>query len=376
MKKLIVTAICVVSMLIGQPAVAQQDEVLFRRHIVSSGWHGLFYGIATVVVAEVDGPAAVGIPILTAGTAVLIPLLTTPEITVNSLLLTNHGRTMGWAHGFALSALIFGEDIFENDNEKIMVASMAGSSIGLGRLGYVLGRDRPWSEGQAALFAHYGVLWPFMGYSAGLAFVDDLRLGAGLTLLSGAGSYFLANQVYRMNPYTRGDVRATRVLSVLNAGLGYGLILQLIENDITDQRSIERTDLIIPAIGALAGTAMGHLWLRDTRLTTSQGNISGFAAAGGAVLGLGVALMTGTDELWPYYTFPYAFGMGAFAFAVERFRAANRTAAFAPEQEKNNITFAFTPQSVALNQMIAGDGPMTPLKIKRMQPLVSVAFRF
>jgi len=376
MKKLIVTAICVVSMLIGQPAVAQQDEVLFRRHIVNSGWHGLFYGIAIVIAADIAGPAAGGIPVLTTGAAVLIPLITTPEITTNSLILTNHGKTMGWAHGFALTALIFGEDIAEVGNERIMIASGAISSIGLGRIGYVLGRDRPWSEGQAALYSHYGMLLPFVGFSAGLAFVDDLRLGAGLTLLSGAGGYFLANQVYRMNPYTRGDVRATRTLSLLNAGLGYGLLVQILEDDLYDEGDVERSDLIIPAIGALAGTAIGHLWLRDTRLTTQQGNMSGFAAFGGAVLGLGMALIVEADEVWPYFTFPYAFGMGAFAFAVERFRAANRTAAFAPEQGNNNVTFAFTPQSVALNQMIAGDGPMTPLKIRRMQPLVSVAFRF
>jgi hypothetical protein len=376
MKKLIVTAICVVSMLIGQPAIAQQDEDLFRRHIVSSGWHGLFYGIAVVRIMDSEGIEVVAGPIMTAGAAVLIPLITAPEITTNSLILTNHGKTIGWAHGASLSHLIFGDEAFKGNNYRFSWGAMVVSSIGLGRLGYVLGRDRPWSEGQAALYSHYGMIMPFIGFSAGLAFVDDSRIGGGLALLSGAGGYFLANQVYRMNPYTRGDVRATRVLSTLNAGLGYGLMLQLIEDDIFDERDIERSDLIIPAIGALAGTAIGHLWLRDTRLTTSQGNMSGFAATGGALMGLGMALMVAPTELWSYYTFPYALGMGAFAFAVERFRAANRTAELTPEHGKNNVTFAFTPQSLALNQKIAGDGPMTPLKIRRMQPLVSVAFRF
>jgi len=327
--------------------------------------------VATVVVADLEGPVVVGVPVLTAGTAVLIPMLTTPEITTNSLILANHGRYLGWAHGFAISALIWGEDIFENDNYKVWVASGAISSLGLGRLGYVLGRDRPWSEGQAALYAHYGMVMPFFGFYAGFAFVDDLRLGAGLIPLSGAVGYFLANQVYRMNPYTRGDVRATRALSLLNAGLGYGLLVDMVED-------IERTDLIMPALGALAGTAIGHLWLKDTRLTVAQGNISGFAAAGGAVLGLGVALTLGPDpdELWPYYTFPYALGMGAFAIAVERFRTANRMAEIVPDNGRNNVTFTFTPQSLALNQMIAGNGLMTPQKIRSMQPLVSVAFRF
>ncbi|HSV87424.1 MAG TPA: hypothetical protein VLH61_02155 [Bacteroidales bacterium] len=376
MKKLIVTALCAFSLLIGQPVAAQQDEILFRRYITSSGFHGLFYGIAFSIVADLEGPAAVGLPVLTAGTSVLIPLLTTPRITTNSLILSNHGRTMGWFHGFALSALILGEEIDVEDNEKIMIASGAISSIGLGVVGNILGRNRPWEEGQAALYAHYGMLFPFAGFSASLAFVDDLRLASGITLLSGAGGYFLANQIYRINPHTRGDVRAIRTLSLLNAGLAYGILIDQLEDDLLGEDEFERSDLIIPALGAVAGTTIGHFWLRNTRLTTRQGNISAFAATGGAVLGLGLALMTGADEIWPYYTFPYALGMGAFGLAVERFRSANMAAEIAPDRGNSNVSYSFMPLNLAFNQMLAENGPLTPKEMRYLQPFVSVSFRF
>ena len=380
MKKLIVTALCAFSLLIGQHAAAQQDEVLFRRYITSSGFHGLFYGIVFSIVADLEGPAAVGLPVLTAGTSVLLPLLTTPRITTNSLILSNHGRTMGWFHGFALSALILGEETDEEINsvnhDRVMLASGAVSSIGLGVVGNILGRNRPWEEGQAALYAHYGMLFPFVGFSASLAFVDDLRLASGITLLSGAGGYFLANQIYRINPHTRGDVRAIRTLSLLNAGLAYGILMDQLEDDLLGEDEFERSDLIIPALGAVAGTAIGHFWLKNTRLTTRQGNISAFAATGGAVLGLGLVLMTEATEIWPYYTFPYVLGMGAFALAVERFRSENLAAEIASDRGNSNVSYSIMPLNLAFNHMLAENGPLTPKELRFLQPLVSVSFRF
>jgi len=155
MKKLIVTVLCAFSLLIVQPVAAQQDEALFRNYIISSGFHGLFYGIALIYVTDIQDPSAVGLPVLTAGASVLIPLLTNPRITTNSLILSNHGRTMGWFHGFALSALILGDEMDSEDMENIVVVYGAVSSIGLGVVGSMLDRNRPWEEGQAALLAHY-----------------------------------------------------------------------------------------------------------------------------------------------------------------------------------------------------------------------------
>ena len=376
MKKLIVTVLCAFSLLIVQPVAAQQDEALFRNYIISSGFHGLFYGIALIYVTDIQDPSAVGLPVLTSGASVLMPLLTTPEITTNSLILSNHGKTMGWFHGFALSGLFLGNEIGSDVNQKIMVASGAISSIGLGVVGNILGRNRPWEEGQAALLAHYGMVLPFVGFSASLVFVDDVRLASGITLLSGAGGYFLANQMYRNHPHTRGDVRAIRALSMLNAGLGYGILLEQLYGAWLLDDGFKNSNFIIPAMGAVAGTALGHFWLRNTRLTTRQGNISAFAATGGAVVGFGLALIASGGETWPFYTFPYALGMGAFALAVERFRSENLAAEIASDRGNSNVSYSIMPLNLAFNHMLAENGPLTPKEMRFLQPLVSVSFRF
>ena len=205
-----------------------QDELLFRKHIINSGWHGLFYGITLDIVADVDGAAVVGIPVITAGASALLPLLTNSSrnITTNSLMLTNHGKTLGWAHGFSLMSLALGEDAWTDDSYKLTVAAGALSSIGLGRLGYSLGKNKShWEEGQVALYRHYGWIMPFTGFSLSAAFADDPRIFGASVLLFGAGGYFLADQLYKMNPYTRGDIRATQALTLLHGYFGYGLAI-------------------------------------------------------------------------------------------------------------------------------------------------------
>lgn len=351
-----------------------QDEILFRKHVVSSGWNGLFYGIALDIIADLDGAAAVGVPVITAGTSALLPLLTNPSktITSNSLVLTSHGKSIGWAHGMSLTTLVGGENAWKDNNYKISVGAGALSSIGLGILGNSLGKNQLWDEGQVALYRHYGWLMPFTGFSISAAFSDEPRIFGGSVLLFGAGGYFLADQVFKMNPYTRGDVRSTQVLSLLHGYFGYGI---LIDRGF-DLDEFARTDWLFPAAGFLTGTVIGHLWLKNTQLTPQQGTYSGYAAAGGALVGLGIALLFESENFTPYYVVPYLTGMGAFAFAVERFRSHNRSVGCIPEMKKNNWDIALMPQNLFLNQQLIRHGTITPAGSFALQPAFSASLKF
>lgn len=362
---------------LAQPVFAQQDEALFRRHIASSGWHGLFYGIALNLILETEDAAAAGIPIITAGASSVVPLLTIRSISNNSMILANHGKHLGWAHGFAIPSLILGEDAWTENIYKITIASGVLGSIALGRLGYVKGRDKDWPEGLAALFSHYGWVMPFTGLSLGLAFADDIRLGAGLVLASGVGGYLLANTVFQLNPYTRGDIRSIQILSTLSAGFATGLMLDVFaQSDYDYGLKLTGSDFLIPAMGMLAGSAFGHLWLSDARLTPRQANITAYGAGGGALFGWGVAMLLGYDEIWPYYTFSYAFGMGAFAFAVERFRRENRTLEIMHKDDQSKLNIAFMPQNLLINQKLSENGLPSPGQTMRLQPLFSATLNF
>jgi hypothetical protein len=339
-----------------------QDDILFRRHVISSGINGFFYGLALDYIAGVsaESGAAYGIPIVSAGTAALIPILSNPEKTIsaNSMVLATHGKLIGWAHGFAFSTLLLGENAWDSEdgNTKFTIGLGALTSIGLGIAGYKLGENKPWSEGQVALYRHYGWLGPLTGLSIVSSFSDEPRLYGASVLLFGAGGYLIADKVYKWNEFTRGDVRAVQVLSILNGGLGLGIAAQVAEND-----NSSRAVILIPALGAISGTVLGQMWLKNAALSPKQGLNTAYAATGGAVFGLGIALITESESATPYYLIPYLTGLTAYTIAVEKMIKKNKIQGFVPEKRKNNWNVAFMPQNIFLNTKISAKGYQQPL---------------
>jgi len=373
-KKIKISSIVVFSLILINQTMQAQDEILFRKHLVNSGINGLFYGLAIDVIAGVDGGAAGGIPIIAAGTSVLVPLLTNSSRTIsqNSMILSAHGKIVGWEHGFAFATLVGGENAWNNtDNLKLTIAAGAITSIGLGIVGNTLGQNVNWTEGQVALYRQYGWIMPFTGVSIMAAISDEPRLWAASDLIFGTGGYFLADKVYKHYQFTRGDVRAIRVLSVLNGGLGYGIL-----EDKSSRSDFSRSDLLFPALGALSGTLIGQAWLKNVNLSLRQGMQTAYAATGGAVIGFGIALLTGSDQATPYYLFPYITGLGAYAIAVESMRKNNKTQPFPGDSHKNNWEISFMPQNVYLNSVISQNGFRFKGRTAVLQPIIAASLNF
>ena len=350
-----------------------QDDILFRKHLVNSGINGFFYGFAIDIIADANSGAAAGIPLVAAGASVLFPLMTnsTKTITPNSLVLSTHGKAIGWLHGFALSTLIGGENAWNNNNYKLTVGLGAISSISLGILGNSLGKKTNWTEGQVALYRHYGWFMPASGILIMAAITDESRLWGASDLIFGAGSYFLANKIYMNYQYSRGDVRSLQVLSVLNGGLGLGIL-----TDLSSRKEFSRNDLIFPALGILSGTFIGQAWLKNANLTPRQGIQTAYAATGGAVLGFGIALITQSDNATPYYVIPYITGLGAYAVALESMKKKNREVVYSNDKKKNNWDFAFMPQNLFLNSKLQNKGYYINGNYFGMQPLFSASLKF
>lgn len=361
-----------------------QEEILFRRHIVNSGVNGLFYGGAIDVIAELEGGAAAGVPLITAGASMLLPLITNREreIDYDALVLNNHGKTIGWEHGFALASLVAGENAWKgtaeedsnSNNYKYTVGFGALSSIGLGILGYNLARNNDWSEGQVELYRLYGWIMPYTGFSLMASFSDEPRLYGASVLLFGAGGYLLADRVNNWYEYTRGDMRATQVLTALNFGLGWGIFAELVDEE--EWEDAQSPYWLIPAAGALSGTLAGHFWLKNKNLTPRQGMLTVYAASGGAILGLGVALITNSENVTPYYLIPYATSLTAYAVTVELLGRKNKSQVFLPEKKNNNFNFSFMPQSLFLNNFIQKSGHLGNYGTLRMQPLFTASLKF
>jgi hypothetical protein len=364
-----------------------QEDILFRKYLISSGITGMYYGIALDVIFEFGDAAAAGLPIITAGTSVLVPLLTNTEKTIDydALVLKGHGKTIGWAHGFALATLIGGEDAWSSNddpfteeveaggNYKLTVALGALSSIGLGILGNSLARNNDWSEGRVELYRHYGWIMPFAGICLAGSVSEEARLVGAADLLFGAAGYLIADKVNSWNEFTRGDVRSMQVFTVLNTGLGFGIMAD--KNDDIDSE-FHQADWLLPAVGVLAGTFIGQSWLKNAKLTPQQGLLTGYAAAGGAIVGFGIALMTESSETTPYYLIPYVTGMSAYAYTVEKLRKKNMTQSRLTDKHKNNFNLSLMPQNLLLNNRIQNKGYLVNGRLVGMQPVFAAELTF
>lgn len=371
-----------------QNSNCQEEDLLYRRHVLNTTFNGLLYGVAIDVIAELDGAAAAGVPIITAGGGLLIPLIKSDKsIDYDALVMGNHGRSIGWVQGVGLAALIGGEKAFwgpdsedtTSNNYKYTIGVGALTSLGMGILGGSLAKNNEWTEGQVELYRQYGWLGSFTGFSLAAAFSDEPRVYGASTLALGLGGYLVANGVNNWNEFTRGEMRATQVLSLLNLGLGIGIFADLEEETVDEDESddIQNINWLIPAAGAIGGTIAGHFWTRNTNLTPRQGMLTAYAGGGGALLGLGIALITNSDNVTPYYLIPYATGMAAYAYTLEHLRRKNATSSssFLHGSKKNNFSFALMPQSLIINNRIMSNS-YVPGRTPRMQPLFAASVRF
>lgn len=362
----------------GRPALAQQsDEMLFYKHIAMSAWNGVYYGLAADHIFEIDDfKAATAIPIITAGTLALIPLFTNEDkaITSNQLLLTGHGQLIGWAHGGSLALLINGDNSFDQGKSKLTVGMAALGSTGLGIAGRQLANRMDWSDGRVALYRHYGIAAPLAGASTCLMFSDDVRALAGSILLSGAGSYFLADRVNSWNEFTRGEIRATQALTLMNGLLGVCILADIEPEDVPNAA------FVLPVLGIAGGTAWGHFWLRGSNLTPQQGLTTLYSAGLGSLIGLGLAILFNPEDAdfnASYYLLPYAAGLGTYSFALWKLKSKNAALGYTPpDRSRAAWDFAFMPQNIWLNNRMPESNSLLNTGYHGMQPLFSATCTF
>jgi hypothetical protein len=339
----------------------------YTQYVVSSGLFGFFYGASAAFIVDAQSAA---LPLLSAGTATLIPMLSVKDkyVSYNSLALSIHGKTMGAVQGAAFSLLLTGDNMEEG---KLLLGISTISSIAMGRVGYILGRDKPWSQGRVALYSHYGLLMPFEGVAIAAAFEsEDPRIYGAASLAFGAGGYWLANHVADWNDYTLGDVRATSTFSVMNGILGFCII-----SDISSNQDIGPASILIPAFGALGGTVASHYILKNTKLSNQQGRNVALATAGGSVIGLGLAAMFSPETGTPYYVMGYLTGMSAYAILVGKYKNDNKMALF-KNDEKSPWNFNIMPQNIFFNKRIASYAIANPQKKVTFLPAFSATLTF
>ena len=360
---------------VNNPAGQQDEDVYagerskYSQYVATSGLFGFLYGTSLTYILGLESSSAIAIPLLSAGASTLIPMLSIKDkyVSYNSLALSIHGKGVGGLQGAAFGLLLTGDNV---EDGKLILGIATLSSIGLGRLGYVLGRNKPWSQGRVALYSHYGFLMPLEGLAIDAALnVEDPRIYAATSLAFGAGGYFIADRVARWNDFTRGDVTATSTLSWMNGLLGLCIIADASDTDLS------AASILIPAAGALGGTLAGHLWLKNARLTSQQGRNVALGSFGGTLIGLGLTAIVTPETATPYYIMGYATGMTTYALLVHKYKQDNIMAVNEPDKPRRwNVNLM--PQNLLLNRKIAAYANANPGKRTTFLPAFSASVNF
>lgn len=347
------------------------ERSMYTQYLLSSGLFGLFYGGALVAIFEMESGGAVGIPLLTAGASVLIPVLSLKDkyVPYNALSLSIHGKLAGALQGAALGVLITGEEV---DEGKLILAMATASSIAMGRIGYSLGKNKPWSEGQASLYSYYGIIMPLEGIALCAAFESESPRLYGLSSLAfGAGGYLLADHIGKRNDFTRGDIIATGTFAALNGLLGFSILSDVVNNSYDADPAI----ILLPALGTLGSSLLSHTWLRDSRFTTQQGRNIALATAGGSAIGLGTVAIFSPESATPYYIVSYLAGMTTYSLMVKIYKNSNALA-FSDKEDTKRWNVNLMPQNIFLNNKIAPYAFSNPGRRIDFLPAFSASLRF
>lgn len=355
------------------PDVFSGERSMYTQYLITSGLFGSFYGGAAIAFFELEDNEglATGLPLLTAGASVLIPILTLKDkfVSYNSLSLAIHGKAIGAMQGLALGAVLTGDNV---DEGKLLLAISTASSIALGRLGYSLGKYKPWTEGRAGLYSYYGTLMPFEGLALVGAFnIEDPRVYGLASLGFGAGGYLIADRIAGNHDFTIGDLNATGTLAGINALLGFLILADLAEYSDEFNPSL----FLIPAAGALGGTIAGHLVTRDAKLTTQQGRNIALATAGGEAVGLGLTTIFTPESMFPYYAVSYITGLSAYAIMVGIYKKTNNLS-YSDNLKKSRWDINIMPQNLVLNRKIASYAFQHPEKRIDFLPAFSATLNF
>jgi hypothetical protein len=337
--------------------------------------YGAYYGTSFVVLAEINGAAAAGIPLIAGGLWLLGPAINPKKyegISRNTIRANNTGKLLGLGYGAALGLALGGES---NETSKWALGLSSAGSIALGEAAFQLQKKRNTPRGQIEMMRHYGILAPLVGASLLAAgHVDNPNL-YGLALLGGGVTgLIMGSKVSKKYDYSQGDVDAVSSLTVIMAGLGFTFVAEAL-----DQSNDPNALILIPAATAILGTMVSQKAVRGIHLTNKQGSTLQLSTAGAALIGFGIAALAEADSPGVIIGVPCVLALITHQILFHNFKMQNLGMNHkASEKRKNAYGFSLNvkPENYLLNKNIPVWIHSSESYFQSQNPLVNIRFTF
>jgi hypothetical protein len=344
-----------------------------RDRAINFGY-GFLYGLSVVSIAELDDAAAISIPLITGGLWNLGPAVNPKkynDITRPVLRASNTGKFLGFIYGSSLGLALGGES---DIGGKLAFGLGTVGSITLGEVAFHKQKQRNYSEGHIELMRHYGIVGPWLALSSAFAanIENNNLLGASL-LAGGVGGLLFGNRESKKYAYTKGDFDNVSTFTWITTGLGFTAAIEAFEN--SDVNAL----VLIPALGTVAGTYFGQKAVKGVNLTKRQGSTIVYSSAGGALLGLGVVLLTEADSPTLYVGIPSATALIIQQILFNRYKNDNLANGFQSNHLRKS-PFRFSMKVIPENYLMhqRASAGFTPAKANALaaSPMVSLKLGF
>lgn len=357
-----------------QPTVEQTEFEWRGRDRAINAMYGIYYGASLAAIFDLTDAAAAGIPLVTGGLWMLGPAFNSKKyegITESTMRAANTGKILGLMYGASLGLAIAGDS---EDNGKVVLALSTIGSITLGEIAFQTQKKKNISGGKIEMMRHYG----FLGTGVGGALLastntDNANL-IGLGLLGGGISGLLVGKkMANKYDYTRGDVDALSSLGVISTGIGFAFIANALENN----SEISNAIFLVPAATAVTGTLIGQRQVRNAHLTKKQGSTINLSSAGGALLGLGVMMITQSESPTAWIGVPSTIALIAHQIVFNRYKkdniekslqgknTGNRKLDFSMKlMPENYFVNKNTPQRFIADPRLAASSPLVNMTLK------------
>jgi hypothetical protein len=353
-----------------EPAPPADDFELRPRHRVANGFYGLYYGSSLVAVANLEDEAAVGIPLIMAGLWQLGPVINQKKYNgINSSVIraSNIGKGMGMLYGFTLGWGIGGDPL----DGKLSLGLSTVGSIALGEIAFQSQKKNNFSDGHIEMMGFYGgFLGPVVtGLGVGALNPEDASV-IGLSLTGGCiAGLVIGNQESKKYAYSSGDVDAIQSLSLIMGGVGLAAAIESIDSD-------RLGVLLIPAATAVSGAIWSQRSVRGVHLTKKQGGGVTLASGGGALVGLGLMIMIGSDSPGVSIGVPSAFALIAHQLAFHSYKRKNREQSpkLGQSKHKGEFSLQVMPENYFNNKHASEKIFQTTGSLA--SPVVKLKFRF
>lgn len=360
----------------NQQPTAEQTEFEWRgRDRAINAMYGIYYGASLAAIFDLSDAAAAGIPLVTGGLWMLGPAFNPKKyegITESTMRAANTGKILGLVYGGSLGLAIAGDS---EDNYKAILALSTIGSITLGEIAFQSQKRKNVSGGKIEIMRHYG----FLGTGVGGALLaatntDNAHLiGVGL-LAGGISGLLIGNKVANKYDYTRGDADALSSLGVISTGIGFAVIANALENN----PEVSNAILLVPASTAIAGTLIGQRQVRNAQLTKKQGSTINLSSAGGALVGLGGAILINSDSPTAWIAIPSTCALIAHQIVFNRYKKDNMGKNLQGENSRNR-KFDFSMKLMPENYFVNKNTPQRFIADPRLaatSPLVNMTLKF